>query len=217
MPRTPQPRSFNAPVGIAFRETMAGAFALDVTDPQAGARCATKLAMHAAVEIDDVAAFVRDPRHEAKLTGTIEFGPWREPLKATRGRFALFAPSSEPALTYMVYELGFERAGKPYYLAGKKHVRIGNPLKLWRETTTLYTTLHEGFNARGPVVGAGVLQLGVSDLVRLLSTLEATRAPDLRAKLRAVGGFFRFFASELIRTYILRRPLKAARGTRGLS
>jgi hypothetical protein len=118
----------------------------------------------------------------------------------------LFSPSGDPTLTYMVYELGFRHQGKSYYLAGKKHVHTGAPWQLWGETTTLYTLLHEGTAADGPVIGAGVLRLGVPDLFKLLATLHATNAPRSGRAAAAVWRFFKFFAAELIRTYLLRRP-----------
>jgi len=186
--------------GLSFRETMAGGFTLGVTDPQdprAGASAAAPLAMHATIHIDDIAAFVADPQHRAELTGHIDFAPFGSALPAESGVFGLFAPSADPALTYMVYELGFRHAGKSYYLAGKKHVRIGAPWRLWRETTTLYTTLHEGTDANGPVVGAGML--------RLLATVHATNALTAKRAAGAVWRFFRFFTTELLRTYVLRR------------
>jgi hypothetical protein len=142
----------------------------------------------------------------AELSGHIDFAPFGTTLPVESGVFGLFTPSADPALTDMVYELGFRHAGKPYYLAGKKHVRLGWPWKLWGETTTLYTTLHVGSDASHPVVGAGVLRLGVVELLKLLSTVRATNASGTGQAAAAVWRFFRFFAAELTRTYLLRRP-----------
>jgi len=192
--------------GITFRETMAGAFALGATDPVVGAQASTALAMHAVVHIHDIDAFVADPQHRAGLTGTIDFAPLGQGLVADRGVFGLFSPSGDPALTYMVYELAFSHQGQPRYLAGKKHVKLGSPLRLWDETTTLYTTLHQGSDASGPVLGAGVLSLGVVDLAKLLGTLEATDSDSPWESLTAKGKFLRFFSEELVRTYVTGQP-----------
>ncbi len=192
-------------IGLSFRETMAGGFGLGADDPQTGARATTRLAMHATIHIDDIVAFVADPQHRAELTGHIDFEPFGTAIPAESGVFGLFAPSDDPTLRYMVYELGFQHQGKPHYLAGKKHVRIGLPWKLWRETTTLYTTLHAGSDAQGPVIGAGVLRLRPVALLRLLTTVHATNAPGAKARAAAVWRFFRFFSAELWRTYLLRR------------
>ncbi|WP_174874904.1 patatin-like phospholipase family protein [Vogesella oryzae] len=191
-------------IGVSFRETMAGPFCLGQADPQVGARGAMRMAMHATIHIEDIATFVADPRHMAGLTGHIDFEPWGRAIPAQSGVFGLFSPSGDPTLTYMVYELGFRHQGQDYYLAGKKHVRLGGPWRLWGETTTLYTLLHKGCDASGEVVGAGVLSLGAADLLRLLRTVHSSNAPAARAGAAAVWRFFRFFMSELVRTYLLR-------------
>jgi len=187
---------------------MAGAFTLGATDPKAGARsgAGSPLAMHATIHIEDIAAFVADPRHLAGLTGHIDFAPFGLALPSESGMFGLFSPSDDPALTYMVYELGFRHAHEDYYLAGKKNVRLGGPWGLWGETTTLYTTLHKGADASGEIVGAGILRLGVGALLKLLRTVHSSNAPTAHAGAGAVWRFFKFFTSELVRTYLRRAP-----------
>jgi len=199
--------------GISFRETMSGGFQLGSVLPAEGAQagCATPLSMHATIHIRDIHAFVADPSHKAELSGHIDFAPFNTtvntPIPAESGLFQLFAPSDDPKLTYMVYELGFRHEGESYYLAGKKHVRVGAPWKLWSETTTLYSTLHRGTDSTGPVIGAGILQLGVSELLKLLSTFHPTEADTPCEAACATKQFFGFFAKELTRTYICQRPL----------
>lgn len=197
-----------ATAGISFRETMAGLFALGETDPRAGARKGrvdgTRLAMHAAVGIADLWTFLFDPQHRGGMNGEIDFSPFGQSIPAFGGTFQLFAPGDEPKLRWMVYELAFEHGGKRYYLAGKKEVRAGSIFRLWPDTTTLYTRLHEGRDASGPVVGAGVLTLGVGELLKLLYTLRATDCESFFGRLRSVGAFFGFFMKELWRTYIIK-------------
>ena len=192
--------------GIHFKETMKGGFTMGATDPATGALGEHELAMHATVDIPDVDAFVADAQHHASLSGTIDFEPLGMGLVADTGVFGLFSPSGDPDLTYMVYELGFVQGGQRWYLAGKKHVQIGSPLRLWGETTTLYTTLHQGPDTTGPVVGAGVLTLGVIDLAKLMSTFHATGATGLAGTAGAVSSFFGFFTKELTRTYLKHQP-----------
>jgi predicted acylesterase/phospholipase RssA len=199
----------DAATGIAFRETMAGYFSLGATDPATGAAqgktANTQLALHASIDIDGIDAFVADPQHRSGLSGHVDFAPLGINIPASHGVFALFMPGDEPGLRWMVYELGFQHGGKDYYLAGKKEVRIASPLAMWHATTTLYTKLHEGRDASGPVVGAGVLSLGVSALMSLASTFHATNAPTLGKSVGAVGTFVGFFTKSLVSTYILRR------------
>jgi predicted acylesterase/phospholipase RssA len=195
--------------GISFREMMAGPFALGETEPKAGAAkgkaSGTRLTMHATIDVLDIRRFVADPQHRGGMSGHIDFPPFGQDIPAYGGVFQLFAPSSQPKLTWMVYELAFEHQGKPYYLAGKKEVRSGSVFRMWADTTTLYTRLHEGRDPSGSVVGAGVLTLGVGDLLKLLSTFHATDAASSGDRMRATGAFAGFFTKQLWRSYILIR------------
>jgi predicted patatin/cPLA2 family phospholipase len=199
-------------LGIRFREMMSGGFLLGANDALEGARrgAQTPLSMHASIYIPDIAAFIADPQHRAPLAGHIDFAPFGCAIPAESGTFQLFAPTKDADTTWMVYDLGFRHEGKSYYLAGHKIVRIGAPWKLWPDTTTLYTTLHEGTDAMGPIIGAGVLRLGVGELMKLMRTLHASDADAPGDAGRAVSRFFGFFSRELLRTYVLRRPLAAS-------
>jgi hypothetical protein len=203
-PRAKQMRGSGT--GVSFRETMAGGFALGVTEPRTGARATTLLTMRATIHIEDITTFTADPQHRAGLTGHIDFPPFGLAIPAESGVFSLFMPSGELALTYMVYELGFRHGGKSYYLAGKKRVRLGRFWKLWGETTTLYSTLHEGVDSAGPVVGAGILRLGMIELMKMLTTVRATNAATKRESAGALWQFFKFFVAKLMHIYVLQRP-----------
>jgi hypothetical protein len=115
--------------------------------------------------------------------------------------FKLFAPAGADRMKHMVYELGFEVAGKRYYLAGKKEVRDDPGIDLLSDTTTLFTRLHEGNDASGPVVGAGVLHLDMGDFARLLSTIRPVGAQSVGEGAEAVMTFSRFFAGQLVDSY----------------
>lgn len=194
--------------GVTFREQMSGRITFGETDPQRGYDdpAAFPLTLHGTIDIDDIAAFVIDPDHVGDLVGHIEIqrrGGW---LPAITGRFGLFTPTSDPALVYMVYEMAIMLDGRPHCFAGRKHVRIAGPWRLWPATTTLFVQVHAGEGRDGPVVAAGVLRLGVPGLLALLGTLRARGCVGLRSRIWAVGLFFRFFAAELARIFLWRRP-----------
>jgi len=197
-------------LGLRFRETMEGAFALGATDPKAGAERGQRddhtLALHATISIDDIDRFVDDPDHAGRLDAHVDFAPFGTRLPGHRGVFNLFAPADAPETKWMVYEVAFRHDGTDYYLAGKKRVHDDPGFDLWSDTTTLFAHLHEGTDASGPVVGAGVLRLGVDDLARLVSTMRATNADSLTKKTRAIGAFGRFFLGELWSQYASHAP-----------
>ena len=193
------------PLGLSFRETMSGGFSLGETDPQTGhdkgVVSGSALALHSTVTIDDLDRFAAEPTHPGRLNGSIDFAPFGGTLPGTSGAFNLFNPSGQPGLKYMVYELGFEHDGKPYYLAGRKEVRDDSALQMWRQTTTLYTRLHSGSDTSGPVVGAGVLSLGVADLIRMLGTTNVSGATSPVQHVEAMAKFSKFFLGELWDSY----------------
>lgn len=196
-------------IGFTFDETMAGGFAMGETDPETGKlegeREGSELSMHATVEIADIDRFIDNPEHRGRLSGTIDFTPFGEGLAAPDGVFNLFCPTTDPTLKLMVYELGFEHAGKGYYLAGKKRVRNAAVTELWKATTTLYTELHEGTDDSGPVVGSGVLSLSVKQLMALVSTMRVTGAESRAQEAEVLLKFGRFFMGDLWDTYVKHR------------
>ena len=190
--------------GIHFRETMSGRLCFGETDPEAGYRnpAAMPVSIHAAIDINDVRAFTIDPDHLEPLSGHLEWhrkGGW---LPAASGTFGLFTPTNDPDLVHMIYAMLVAIDGEPYYFNGRKHVRIAGPWRLWRATTTLYVTLHEGVDETGPIVAAGRLSLGVPALMRLAGTMRAAGCRSRRQSIRAIWRFIRFFASELTRIYV---------------
>ncbi|ELS02362.1 putative esterase of the alpha-beta hydrolase superfamily [Xenococcus sp. PCC 7305] len=192
-------------LGITFRETMAGSFSLENTDPRAGETQGkaekTHLAMHATVNIRDLERFISDPNHLGSITGHIDFSLFGENIPAKTGVFNLFSPTDQPELKLMIYELAFSHKGQDYYLAGKKEVRDDPGFDLWSDTTTLYCQLHQGTDKSGTVVGAGVLSLNVAELAKLVSTMRVTNAESLPEKTKALFDFGKFFLGELWDSY----------------
>ncbi len=89
----------------------------------------------------------------------------------------------------------FEVNGKEYYLDGSKTIHDDRGPDLWRDTTRLYSRLHEGPDARGPVVAAGVLKLGVGQLLKLIASMRSAR--EGTEGLKAVGRFGKLFLGTL--------------------
>jgi len=193
-------------LGFTFREKMSGGFALGETDPYSGAKlghaAGNTFTMHATIDIQDLDRFLVDANHPGSITGRIDFAPLGLNLPSTKGVFNLFSPTGDPSTKYMVYELGFESGGKSYYMAGHKDVRKTSIMDLWGATTTLYTTLHDGNDSSGPVVGAGMLTLGLADLMAMIPTMHATDAKSPIDAADATARFGKFFLGELWDTYV---------------
>ena len=197
----------NETPGFTFREKMAGGFALGETDPDAGAKAGhatgNVFTMHGTINIDDLNRFMSDPDHAGSITGTIDFEPLGLNLPSTKGVFNLFSPTSDPTMKYMVYELGFNASdGRPYYMAGKKEVKDAPMTDMWKATTTLYTVLYQGNDKTGPIAGAGILTLGVTDLLAMIPTMHATNTTSPAQAAETLARFGKFFLGELWETYV---------------
>ena len=191
--------------GITFRETMQGPFSLSATDPRegrtAGEEAGTSLAMHVTVTVRDLDRFIDDPRHNGSLIGEVDFPPLGMGIPTGDGVFRLFSPADDPSTKLMVYELPFQHEGVSYYLAGFKEVRDDPGVDLWSDTTTLYTRLHRGTDASGPVVGAGVLRLDATTFAKVAASVRAVDATSPAEAARLIARFGEFFARELWKSY----------------
>ena len=194
----------NKNVGLMFNEVMSGGAAMGETDPEAGAKAgkAQPLTMHGTITIDDLDKFIADPEHLGALDVRMDWAPFGADIPAPGGIFNLFSPTGDPKLKLMVYEWGMERDGKSYYFAGQKNVQVHPLFDLWHDTTTLYTTVHEGKDKTGNVVGAGILDLTPAELMKMTRTFTALNSDSIADSLRATTTFGRFFLDELWDTYI---------------
>ena len=73
---------------------------------------------------------------------------------------------------------------------------------MWKATTTLYTQLHQGTDKTGPVVGAGVLTLRMTDLLAMIPTMHATNTTSPGQAAETVAKFGKFFLAEIWDTYV---------------
>ena len=178
LPLTPEITQMTRPApDLTFRETMSGPLALGPHDPEAGAHDgrATPFTMHCTITIDDMDAFIRDEAHAARLVAHVQYRPLGDDLPVRDGSFNLFRSTDDPGTKIMSYGLRFQAHGKDYYLEGTKTLHDDPGPDLWRDTTRLYCHLHEGTDARGPVVGSGILVLGMRELVRLVTSMRSSR------------------------------------------
>jgi hypothetical protein len=195
-----------ADTAVEFREVMRGAFASGATDPEAGERDGRRvgsyLTLHATAAIPNVPQFVRDPEHTGRLSGTVTFPAIGAREVALSGAFNLFMPSSDRDLKLMSYRATFRVAGAEYCLDGAKQVRRHSVLRAWTDTTTLYCRLHEGADTSGRVTAAGVLRLRPLAFARQLTSFRTPSASGVTDTVRALSGFFSFFAGEVIDSYL---------------
>ncbi|MFP2929187.1 patatin-like phospholipase family protein [Pyxidicoccus sp. 3LG] len=178
LPLTPEITLTTEPAAdLTFRESLTGLLTLGATDPMAGALHpnAEPFTVHLTVTVDDMEDFVSDIRHSARLVASVSYAPFGTDLSVRQGSFNLFRSTDDPRTRLVTYGLRFAQSGHEYYLEGTRAIRPGEGRQLWKDTTRLYCQLHDGRDARGPVVGAGVLTMGLGQLRELISSMHPAR------------------------------------------
>ncbi|NTX06777.1 patatin-like phospholipase family protein [Myxococcus sp. CA040A] len=202
LPLTPEmTRTTEPSPDLTFVESLTGLFSMGVTDPTQGALHpgAQPMTIHCTISVGDLDAFVSDVKCSARLVARLSFAPFGEDLPVRRGSFNIFRPSDAPSSRVMTYGLRFPHQGRDYFLEGTKVVDDRRGGDAWKGSTRLHCQLHAGMNAQGPVVGAGVLTLGVGQLLSLISSMQPARREG--AGTTAMDRFGRFFLGPLWERY----------------
>jgi cholesterol oxidase len=143
------------------------------------------------VRADDVDRLVDERDHEAHLEGTVTAPALSPtPLKVENGRFNLLTRDAEHAgARQMLYAMPLVADdGRRFHLDGFKQIHDDRGLDLWKDTTTLYVTVHEG-DADGPVAAKGIVTIHAADFAKQMTTM--------RGGLGAIAKFGRMFAGSL--------------------
>ena len=164
------------------------------------------------VSIPDLAIFLADPVHAARLDGEITVEGLARSVPVRSGSLHLLAPHDtgrRRTMDYFVPFLGND--GREWLLRGAKEVWWQRGRGPWRATTVLFTSLSAPDDRYEPVRPAGALAISPGEVARLLvSVRPIVRDPALSrgARWRPVARFVGFFVSEA--TTALMPRLRAA-------
>jgi cholesterol oxidase len=197
------------PLGIQFTERMAGHFSQvqdgDFQEGDArGKQLGSSFEFVLTIVAEDLRKTIDGAEHEARMMGTVvapTLSP--KPLLATQGIFNLFVQDpKDPGTRLMKYRMRLlAQDGRLYYFTGFKVIRDRPIWELWRDTTTLFITIHEGEDESGPVVGKGILRISAKDFTQQLGTLDVLNAKNAQERLSATAEFGQFFAGVLYENY----------------
>ncbi|MCA9049231.1 MAG: hypothetical protein KDA89_10915 [Planctomycetaceae bacterium] len=203
-------------IGIEFTETMRGYLSLNEHENyerghDRGCDDGSPFEFTVTVSADNLDRFFDDPAHQAALSGTVTAPALSdEPLQVNGGSFHLFQQDPERVMTRrMNYHMPLKAAdGRSFFLEGHKIIHDDHGFDMWRDTTTLFVTLHEGDDVDGPVAGKGIVRILPADFRRQLCSMKAVNAGSKLEELKALSRFGRFFAGVLFDLYggIFARP-----------
>jgi len=152
---------------------------------------------------DNVENMLDDEQHEAKMVGTVlskSLSP--EPLTVTEGVFNLFVKDKEnDNVLKMKYRMKItSEDGELYCFEGFKVIHDDPGFDLWKDTTTLFTTLYKGDNNTCPVIAKGILKIKPDDLKKQMMTIDvinASESESVKWKLK----FGKFFSENIFDIY----------------
>jgi cholesterol oxidase len=157
------------------------------------------------VASDHVERMAQDPEHSARITGSVSLPALsRIPMTISDGHFNLFySVDDAQAQKHMRYRLTFESEdGRTFHLDGFKRLGGRHAAHIWRDTTTLYVTIHEGTSTQNRKIAQGILYITAPAFTTELLKMKATDARG-RASLRAMASYGWLFASGLWEMYDL--------------
>ena len=189
--------------GITFNERMGGFLAPGDTQPTEAAdyRSSYQRAkasgdschFEATMLMEDIAAYVRDPRHQAKMSGKFFWGS-QAPVEMRNGEFQLYYKNPETGIREMHYRFDFDGPdSQPLSFSGVKWMKPKARINTWAPSTTLYSEITR---PDGSIVASGILTIGFAETAKLFGSLRPVNATDRAEGRRAVLAFNRFFMGE---------------------
>ena len=195
-------------IGLRFSEKMSGYLAEGEENFAEGERMGKQtdaiLSFEVTIAIEDVNDFCKMSSRKALLKGTVSHKALGQNLPIRNGEFSLFRPDRETGKRHMTYSFGFTgSSGNDYFLHGYKIIYddpgLFDPAD---DLTRLFTRIHKGSSAEGPLFGSGILHFHPTSLPSMLASFEVTPARSLIKKIKAISQFFTFCYGEVRDTYL---------------
>ena len=196
--------------GIQFTETMKGYFSTDEKNDfekgkELGQQNNSDFEFTLTVTSEDVMAMLKDNNHQAALVGIVKapvLSP--KPMTVSNGIFNLFVDAQADVPTkLMKYTMNINsEEGKDYFFYGFKLIRDDKGFDMWKDTCTLFITVHEGTDETSPVLGKGILVIETADFAKQMTTMKVLNTPSKLEELKVMTAFGKYFSGSLYDIYI---------------
>jgi cholesterol oxidase len=194
-------------LGLEFDETMSGWIGISETDyvegRVSGQRENTPISFSVKIIIDNLDHFINLSDHNARLAGTVSFGPLGGTMPIEDGLFNLFSVDPDEGIRHMTYSFGFTATnGMTYFLHGHKKIEDDPGFDLVEDMTTLFTTIYEGPDENAPIYGTGQLFFNLKDAPSLVGSMKVTGTFWLHRKIQAKMAFMSFAWGAIRQEYL---------------
>jgi cholesterol oxidase len=148
---------------------------------------------------------LKDKNHEARLEGIVKAPSLSsKPLTISDGIFNLFVDEVADVPTkLMKYKMVMHsEEGKSFYFYGYKVIRDDRGFDMWKDTCTLFITVHETEEETSPVLGKGILVIETADFAKQMTTMKVLNAPSKIEELKIMASFGKYFSGSLFDIYV---------------
>ncbi|EMO11564.1 alpha/beta hydrolase family protein [Leptospira borgpetersenii str. Noumea 25] len=196
-------------LGIEFTECMKGFFSTQSKEDtergyQIGKDEGSSVEFLLTIRSENLEEMVGNPDHKATLFGTVK-APFisKDVITVTGGEFLLFISKEDRVETRnMVYRMILNtEEGKKYLFAGVKLIQDDGLTNIWRDTSTLYTTIYDGETESSPVFGKGILHILPEDFAKQMTTMKVINSKSIIDEVKGLAKFGSFFAGVLYDVY----------------
>lgn len=156
------------------------------------------------IRSENLNEMISNPDHKATLFGTVKAPVLsKDVITVTNGEFLLFISREDKVETRnMVYRMILNtEEGKKYLFVGAKWIQNDGLTNIWRDTSTLFTTIYEGETENSPVLGKGILHILPEDFAKQMTTMKVIYAKSLIDTIQGLIKFGSFFAGALYDVY----------------
>lgn len=207
------PKHTNVPnektLGIEFTECMKGFFSTQSKEDtergyQIGKDEGSSIEFLLTIRSENLNEMISNPDHKATLFGTVKAPVLsKDVITVTNGEFLLFISREDKVETRnMVYRMILNtEEGKKYLFVGAKWIQNDGLTNIWRDTSTLFTTIYEGETENSPVLGKGILHILPEDFAKQMTTMKVIHAKSLIDTIQGLTKFGSFFAGALYDVY----------------
>ncbi|WP_078124918.1 alpha/beta fold hydrolase [Leptospira alexanderi] len=196
-------------LGIEFTECMKGFFSTQSKENtergyQIGKDEGSSIEFLLTIRSENLEEMVGNPDHKAMLFGTVK-APFisKDVITVTGGEFLLFISREDRVETRnMVYRMVLNtEEGKKYLFVGAKWIQDDGLTNIWRDTSTLYTTIYDGETENSPVFGKGILHILPEDFAKQMTTMKVINSKSILDEVKGLAKFGSFFAGALYDVY----------------
>lgn len=234
-----RPKPVTVPIGLEFTEKMRGHVTTRVKDARstyeatadkiknrdweekfdvaeaAGKQEGSALIFRLTIIADDLRKFIGDVGHQARVEGYVDSKLFGTRRLVEDGHFNLFVTDDAQHTKRMAYVLKFtDETGRKLTLDGFKFINDDRGFDVWEDTTTLFTSIREGWEPGGAVVAEGIIHVHAADFMKQLSTFRLRNAANTAEDAGLWVRFSEFFFGNIVSTYVQGRVpgLGAAQG-----